>query len=160
MAGVSVREMELGADTAVRYARHAFTQMLAVADRLGDDLVNERPHGPSTNAVAAIVMHCCGVAEFWLGHVGVGRPSGRDRDAEFSAVATVAELHEAVSEALARLEDDVRTVVAGADSAYSAGRELLLDGDGTSASLVIHVLEELFQHLGQAELTADALLQA
>ena len=29
----------------------------------------------------------------------------------------------------------------------------------TDASLVVHVLEELFQHLGHCELAADALLR-
>jgi len=152
--------MELSADTTTRYARHAFSQLLAVATRLGDERVNLRPMGPNTNAVAAIIMHCCGVAEFWLGHVGLGRASERDRDGEFVKTATLAELRVAVDAALEQLEADVRAIDVGSTvSEFAAGRQFLLDEDGSDASLALHVLEELFQHLGHAELAADALLQ-
>ena len=150
--------VELKADTALRYVRHAYAQLLAVADRLGDDRVNERPLGPSTNAVAALIFHCCGVAEFWLGHVGTGRPSTRDRDGEFSRTATVAELHAAVDASLRQIELDLAAIHAGTASKHAAGRQLLLDGDESDAALVLHVIEELYQHLGHAELAADALL--
>jgi len=152
--------MELSDDTAIRYARHTFSQLTAVAARLGDERVNERPVGPHTNTVAAIILHCCGVTEFWLGHVGLGRASERDREGEFAKTATVAELRVAVETALAQLEDDIRAIRAGTTtSEFAAGRQFLLDEDRSDASLVIHVLEELFQHLGHAELTADVLLQ-
>ena len=66
----TVLVVELTPETATGYVRLAFDQMLAVAERLGDERVNERPLGPTTNAVAALIVHCCGVSEFWLGHVG------------------------------------------------------------------------------------------
>lgn len=151
--------MQFTADTAVLYARHGFAQMLAVAERLGDERVNQRPLGPDTNAVAALIFHCCGVAEYWLGHVGMGRPSTRDRESEFSRTATVAELHAAVDVSLAQIEADVAAIAAGRSAPeQAAGRQLLLDGDESDAALVLHVIEELFQHLGHAELAADALL--
>ena len=151
--------MELTPATATRYLRHAFSQMLDVADRVGEDKVNERPLGPHTNSVAALITHCCGVAEFWFGHVGLGRPSERDRAGEFTAVASLAELHRSVAIALRQIDDDLEQLEAGADSEFAAGRQFLLDGaDESDASLVIHVIEELFQHLGHAELAADALL--
>ena len=50
--------MELERGTAELYMRHAFAQMLDVADRLGDTRVNDRPLGSDTNAVAALVVHC------------------------------------------------------------------------------------------------------
>ena len=53
--------MNLEPATAELYTRHAFTQMLEVADRLGEPKVNERPLGPRTNAVAALIIHCCEV---------------------------------------------------------------------------------------------------
>jgi uncharacterized damage-inducible protein DinB len=150
--------MELGQATAERYIRHAFTQMLAVAERLGDARVNERPLGPQTNAVAALVIHCCAVTEFWLGHVGVGRPSNRDRESEFSATATVAELHTLVDATLAQLAGDLDRIMDGTPPPDEGGRVFLLDGDESDGSLVLHVIEELFQHLGHMELAADALI--
>jgi len=148
--------VELPAATATAYVRHAFGQMLEVADRVGEPTINERPLGPQTNAVAALIVHCCGVAEFWLGHVALGRESRRDRDSEFSDTATLAELHELVDDTLARVIADVAALEAG-EGRDEGGRQFLLDGDTSDASVVLHVLEELFQHLGHMELAADAL---
>lgn len=149
--------MELTPEVAGKYVRLAFEQMLTVADRLGDDRVNERPLGPATNPVAAIVVHCCGVSEFWLGHVGLGRESIRSREDEFRATATVGELHDLVAATLAQVEADLMAIEGGAESAYAEGRVFLVVPEG-DASLVVHVIEELFQHLGHCELAADALL--
>ncbi|MEO6318752.1 MAG: DinB family protein [Acidimicrobiales bacterium] len=151
--------MDLAPATASGYARLAFDQMLAVADRLSDATVNERPLGPDTNAVAAIVIHCCGVGEFWLGHVGLGRESQRDREAEFERTASVAELHALVDAATRQIDADLDALEAlEAESPYAAGRQFLTVGDQSDASLVLHVIEELFQHLGHCELAADALV--
>lgn len=149
--------MELSASTTERYVRHAFTQMLDVADRLGDDKVNVRPHGPDTNAVAALIIHSCGTALFWLDHVGLGRPTERARDDEFSATATVAELHALVEQTLAQISADLRALEAGERAPEPSGRVFLLDADESDGSLVLHVIEEAYQHLGHMELTADAL---
>jgi uncharacterized damage-inducible protein DinB len=152
--------VELTPATASGYARLAFDRMLAVADRLGDERVNVRPIGPDTNSVAALVVHCCGVSEFWLGHVGLGRESHREREAEFSSTATVAELHTLVEATQHQVDVDLVAIEAGAESAYADGRQFLDVDPRSDASLVLHVLEELFQHLGHAELAADALLAA
>jgi uncharacterized damage-inducible protein DinB len=148
--------MELRPETAEAYVRHAFAQMLAVADGIGDPRINERPLGEQTNAIAALIIHCCEVAEFWLGHVALGRPTSRDRDSEFSRTATLTELHDLVDDTIERVVADVRELGAGR-GVDEGGRQFLLDGDTSDASVVLHVLEELYQHLGHMELTADAL---
>ena len=38
------------------------------------------------------------------------------------------------------------------------GRQFLLDADMSDASVVLHVVEELYQHLGHMELAADAFV--
>jgi uncharacterized damage-inducible protein DinB len=148
--------VELSAVTAEAYIRHAFAQMLAVADRLGEPLINRRPLGPQTNAVAALVIHCCAVAEFWLAHVALGYPSARDRETEFSRAATLAELHALVGDSLERTAGYLRRLEAG-EGTDGGGRQFLLDGDVSDASVVLHVVEELYQHLGHMELATDAL---
>ena len=148
--------MELAPGTAEAYVRHAFAQMLEVAARLGESLINQRPLGPKTNAVAALIIHCCAVAEFWLGHVALGYPTDRDRDSEFSGTATLAELHEMVNETVGRAIAHIGRLEAGGGS-DAGGRQFLLEGDTSDASVVVHVLEELYQHLGHMELAADAL---
>jgi DinB superfamily len=142
--------------TAAVYVRLAFSQTLQVADRMGDELINVRPPGPDTNAVAALIIHCCAVAEYWLGHVALGRPSTRHRDSEFSRTATLAELHDLVDDALLKTITDIERLDAG-EGRDDGGRQFLEAGDGSDAAVVLHVLEELFQHLGHMELTADAL---
>lgn len=149
--------VELAPSTAHRYLRHAFDQLLAVAERVGEPAVNERPHGPSTNTIAALVVHCCGVAEFWLGHVALGRPSERDREAELQATATIAEMRELVARTVAQADEDLAALDAGRGGDPTGMRRFLLDGDVSDGAVVAHVLEELYQHLGHAELTADAL---
>jgi uncharacterized damage-inducible protein DinB len=153
----TLRLMELERGTAELYVRHAFGQMLDVADRLGDTRVNDRPLGADTNAVAALIVHCCAVTEFWIGHVALGRPSDRDREAEFSSTATVAELHTVVASTLSQIKEDLAAIDEGRTQADRTGRQFLEGGDGTDGAIVLHVLEELYQHLGHMELAADAL---
>ena len=153
--------MELTPSTASAYVHLAFDNMLAVADRLGDDKVNERPISPQTNAVASLILHCCGVAEFWFGHVGLGRESLRDRDEEFTKRATLVELHGVVAIALDQIDADLVALDAGGpESPFMEGRVFLSGEDQSDASLVLHVIEELYQHLGHCEIAADALLTA
>lgn len=130
--------------------------MLKVADQLGEPLINQQPLGPSTNSVAALIIHCCEVTEFWLGHVALGHPSDRDRDSEFHRAASISELHALVDGALERAVRHLARLEAGAGK-DEGGRQFLLDGDLSDAAVVLHVLEELYQHLGHMELTADAL---
>jgi uncharacterized damage-inducible protein DinB len=148
--------VELSTATAEVYFRRAFTQMLDVADRLGDPKVNERPLGDDTNAVAALIVHCCAVSEFWLGHVALGRPSERDRDSEFSRTATLMELHELVDGTRAQAAVDIRRLEAG-EGTDAGGRQFLPEGDTSDAGVVLHVIEELYQHLGHMEIAVDAL---
>ena len=149
--------MELAEATTAGYVRHAFQQMLVIAERLGDEKVGLRPLGRRTNAVAALIVHCCGMAEFWLGHVALGRPSSRNRDAEFSTTATVTELYALVEHSLETILSDLSRIAAGEATPGHDARAHLVGG-GSDDSVVLHVLEELFQHLGHMELAADALL--
>jgi uncharacterized damage-inducible protein DinB len=149
--------VDLERRTAELYMRHAFGQMLDVADRLGDGRVNDRPLGADTNAVAALVIHCCAVTEFWIGHVALGRPTTRDRESEFSSTATVAELHTLVASTLAQVNEDLTAIDEGRTQPDRTGRQFLEGGDQSDGAIVLHVLEELYQHLGHVELAADAL---
>lgn len=152
----SVREVELDPSTAEIYLRHAFDRMLEVAERLGEPQINQRPLGSQTNAVAALIIHCCAVSDFWLGHVALGHPSDRDRESEFGRTSTLAELHALVTKTVERAVDHLGRLEAdhGSDS---GGRQFLPGGDASDAAVVLHVLEELYQHLGHMDLAADAL---
>ncbi len=147
------------ATSAAAFVRKAFADLLAVADRVGEPGIGERPLGPDTTAIANLVAHCCGVTEFWFGHVALGRPSDRDRDAEFASSPTLAELHQLVGTAVAQAEADLAELGTRLDQPPLANemRAFFPEGDTSDHALVLYVLRELYQHLGHAEITADAL---
>lgn len=136
----------------------ALDGMLATCRELGDGLLCARLPVAGSNSPYAIVVHCLGVMDFWGGHKVAGRPNGRDRDAEFRASGTLAELETLVVAARGRYAE----VVAGADwSAPCVGQDRpethALPVGRTQGGALVHVLEELLQHRGQLEVTADVL---
>lgn len=149
--------MQLGPDTVRHYVAHAFGGMDRVLDRLDDDTVNQRPAGWGTNSVAGLVVHCCELAPSWFEMPGLGRESERDRDTEFTTTATVAELRERIETARRRCDVLVDEFETGPTAGDHEFRAFLPGGDRSDAALTLHVLEELFQHLGHMEVTADAL---
>ena len=149
--------MELAPDTVDLYVRHAFRGIEAVLDRLDDESVNQRPEGWGTNSVAGLVVHCCELTPSWFAMPGLGRESVRDRDAEFQTVATVAELRERIAAAVEQTSVLIREFEAGPTATDHEMRAFLPGDDRTDGALVLHVLEELFQHLGHMEVTADAV---
>lgn len=143
----------------VPFVERAFNGMVAIAERLGDGLVNVKPDLEGTNSAYAIITHCIGVTDWWVGLMIAGRPVVRDRDTEFLAEGTIAELREAVSALRGRFENDLAAMVPGSPIRHperlpgtSPAREWTQD------AALIHTLEELAQHHGQLELGRDVLL--
>ncbi|HEY7137191.1 MAG TPA: DinB family protein [Acidimicrobiia bacterium] len=136
--------------------------MVAILEQLGDDLANRRPDLPDANSPFALLTHCLGVMEYWVGHLVAGRDIRRDRDAEFTATGHVAELVERTGTARRRLEADLAML----DPLAPPRRPPLLPEDAelpigrTQGGALIHVYEELQQHRGQMEITRDVLLAA
>jgi len=87
-----------------------------------------------------------------------GRDVDRDRDAEFRAAGSVDRLVEACAEAKRQFAADL--AVAEPDKPLrrppqgSGGTDRELENQGAA---LLHVLEEVAQHHGQAELTRDLL---
>jgi uncharacterized damage-inducible protein DinB len=131
--------------------------MTKVLDRLDDEAVNQRPGDWGTNSVAGLVVHCCELAPSWFEMPGLGRDSTRDRDAEFAATATVVELHQRIEEAVESTCALVEEFLVGPTVTDHSFRDFMPGEDRTDGALVLHVLEELYQHLGHMEVTADAL---
>ena len=150
--------MDLTAHTIDLYVRVAFSGMQRVLDRLDDATVNERPGDWGTNSVAGLIVHCCELTPSWIEMPGLGRESIRDRDSEFTTQATIAELRARIDATVAKVSTLVEQLVVGPTAGDHPLREFLASADRSDASLVVHVLEELFQHLGHMEVTADALL--
>ncbi len=133
--------------------------MAAIVEELGDDLGNRRPPFRDSNSAYAILTHCLGVVEYWGGATVAERPVQRDRAAEFTASGDVAGLLRRTEFARRRLREDI-VGLSAADPPVSVRR----DPDDpvpyteTKGAVLLHILEELFQHLGQMEITRDTLV--
>ena len=137
----------------------ALAQMTAIVEDLGDELVNRRPPFRDTNSAYVILTHCLGVMEYWGGATVAERPIQRDRAAEFTASGDVAALLRRTEQARRRLQEDL----VGLDTA-APPVNVRPDPDDPvpyterKGAVLLHLLEELFQHCGQMELTRDALV--
>jgi Protein of unknown function (DUF664) len=149
--GISVDEL-------VSYVERAVGQMADIVGELGDDLANRRPALPGANSPYVILRHCLGVMEFWGGQVVAGRTVQRDRAAEFRASGPVAALIAATRDGRAAFRADAAKADPGAPP---RGTHPSKDRDEletrTQGTALLHVLEEVTQHLGQMELTRDVL---
>ena len=141
------------------FADLALREMARIVADLGDERANRRPPFPGANSPYVILTHCLGVVEYWGGATVAERPIERDRAAEFTASGPVAPLLARAESARERLTEDV----AGLET-WDVPRSVRRDPDDpvpyseTKGAVLLHILEELFQHLGQMEITRDALL--
>jgi Protein of unknown function (DUF664) len=152
--------MGISVDALTSFVDQAVDELTSIVTSLGDDRVNQRPDLPGANSPYAILYHCLGVMAYWGGHVVAGRDVQRDRAAEFTATGHAADLVAAVHRAKIQFRADARTADPQAPPRRTAGRR----GPGalevrSQGHALLHVLEEVYQHLGQAELTRDILLE-
>ena len=131
--------------------------MVHVVEDLGDELINTSPDIPNGNSPFALVTHVVGACEWWVGHILLGAPSTRNRDEEFSASGTVAKLVATIADWLAVLEGRKADIAAAATLAGTPQTQVPLDGEWTVGAVLLHAYEELSQHLGHLEVTADVL---
>src|ERR1700722_17856824 len=157
--GGGATSVAIAVDDYLWFVDLALGQMIAIVEELGDELVNRRPPFRDPNSAYAIVTHCLGVMEYWGGATVAERPVLRDRAAEFTASGDVAGLLRRTEHARRRLREDMVGLDASAPPA-----SVRRDPDDpvpyteTKGAVLVHVLEELFQHVGQMELTRDALV--
>ena len=141
------------------FADRALTEMAGIVRTLGDDVANRAPALPGANSPYAILTHCLGVMEYWGGATVAERPVVRDRAAEFTASGAVGPLLQRSDEALRRLRDDLASLDAAAVPA-NVRRDPAdpVPYTESKGAVLLHIIEELYQHLGQMELTRDLLL--
>ena len=148
--------MQLAATEIETFVDLALDQMLEKARLLGDDVATV-PELDASNSVFALVVHCVGMCDFWFDHVVLGNDTTRDRASEFEAVGSVVDLEELVGGFRARLPELVAAVARRPEPAAPA-----LDFDRpwpwTVGAIVLHVIEELFQHAGHVDITTDLVL--
>ena len=138
----------------------ALDGMLKIVEELGDEHINQRPDLPEANTPYAIMTHCVGLTHYWIGRVCTGRPYDRDRDAEFSAHGSLAEMRQAVRSLQQQLSTDIQQVhmdqpIVGELQA----RHTDLHGI-SQAEVMMRCFKELAQHHGHLDMTRDLLLRS
>ena len=145
-------------DTYLAFCDDALDSYAVLVRELGEAHVNETvPFLEGSNSGFALVAHAVGVMGHWARTVNRGIVVPRDRDAEFTATGTVAEALELLELGRARLHEDARAAdPAAAPANPPAGPDRT--AYATQGDVLMHVYEELAQHLGQLEVTRDVLL--
>ena len=137
------------------FCRRSLGGALRTVDSLGDDLVNVRPVTTEGNSAFALVTHLLGAAHWWIGHIILGEPSDRRRDDEFVATGSVEDLHRSVDAWLEFFSSRRAAVADRSTVAIEPATQTPLDGEWTVGAALLHIYEEIAQHLGHLEVTAD-----
>jgi hypothetical protein len=151
--------MGISVDTLADYVDQALGTMTAIVTGLGDEAANTRPSLPGANSPYVILRHCLGVVEYWGGHMIAGRPVQRDRDAEFRSSGPVAALAAAARETARQFRTDLQAADPAAPPRGTHPTVSPSDLEMTSQGhALLHIAEEVYQHLGHLEITRDILV--
>ncbi len=133
------------------HLRRLVTWYLEALDPLPADAFTWTPPSPDGNSLAAICMHALTSAEWWvLSCVGNG-PLERDRDAEFAANITWADMRPRFESFLRAADELLR----GMSSEQLAQISRHPAGDRMNRRCLTHTVEHLGLHLGHVEITID-----
>ena len=140
------------------FINRALDGMLQIVETLGDARANQRPTFVGANSPYAILTHCVGLTHNILGVALGGRTYQRDRDAEFRAHGTVADIRQAVQALQQQIEADIAQVQGDQPPAFAwQPRSGRMQG-WTQGSILLQCYTELAQHHGHMEITRDILL--
>lgn len=150
--------MSIAPEEFLSYMNAAFDGMLNIAEELGDERVNQRPNNmANTSTPFVILTHCVGLTRYWLGTVIAGRQIQRDRDAEFSARGTVADIRQTVRQVQQEMQEDIKRVRGDQPSAFPEAVRPQ-HKEWTQGHFLLQCYKELAQHHGHMELTRDVML--
>jgi hypothetical protein len=150
--------MSIAPEEFLPYINGALDGMVQIVEALGDERINLRPNNmANTSSPFVILTHCVGLTRYFVGAALAGRQVHRDRDAEFRAQGTVAEIRQAVRELQQQLQEDIKHVhgdqpLAFPDAVRPPQRTW------TQGRFVLQCYKELAQHHGHMELTRDVML--
>ncbi len=133
-----------------------FDILAAVLDDCDDDTVNAVPAAPGVNSVFALVTHVDGMIGYWAGAFGAGADIPRDRAAEFRASGTVAAAEAVLDRARGRLPGWAESLrIHGILGRAATGTTRRDTATATPEFVLLHILRELAQHTGHAEICRD-----
>lgn len=143
----------------VSIADESLAAMRAILADMTSEQANRVPNLPGANSPYAIGAHCVGMADYWGGSLIAGLRIPRDRDSEFRAQGDPQELcaeldriRESFPERVAiALTEGVRDRTPPGTTRSDSART------ATATWMLLHIVRELSQHLGQLEITRDIL---
>jgi hypothetical protein len=152
--------ISLDPDDFLLFTDRALDRMLRIIEDLGDDLANRKPDLSNANSPFAILTHCIGVADYWIGNLIGNRGIPRERHTEFTATGTAQEIRPRIQALKRRLREDIATLDGHAPPRETPPTSYDPAGgpaNWTQGAALIHTYEELAQHHGQMEITRDLL---
>ena len=156
----NVKTFEIDSQDFLLFIDRALDGMVAILEELGDELANKEPDLPGANSPYAILFHCLGVTNYWVGTLLGGRDVPRDRPAEFKATGSVKDLLERIQGLKVQIRDDLNGFKGISTLASIPDRSPIPEHhQWTQGMVLVHTYEELAQHHGQMELTRDVLDQ-
>lgn len=151
--------MSIAPEIFLPFIHNALDGMLQIVETLGDDRINQRPANlDNTSSPCVILTHCVGLTHYWIGAVIAGRSVQRDRDAEFRAQSTVADLRQAVHDLKQQLQDDIQHVRGDQPATNPDIVRQPHMRAWTQGQFLLQCYKELSQHYGHMELTRDVML--
>jgi hypothetical protein len=151
--------MSIAPEEFLPYINGALDGMVQIVEELGDERINLRPNNmPNTNSPFVILTHCVGLSRYFFGAALAGRQVHRDRDAEFRAQGTVAEIRQQVRELQQQIAADIKHVHGDQPPAYPDLLRQPQHRTWTQGRFVLQCYKELAQHHGHIELTRDVML--
>lgn len=129
-------------------------EMIDVVAGMDTKEANVVPDLPGANSAYQILYHCLGMTAQWTREDVLGVPTGRDRSVEFEQAGDVASLLTEARAVRAQLLVDLADMTHDqAPSTLARARDTFWVG--SAEGILLHVLEELCQHLGHLEITRD-----
>ena len=134
-----------------------FDELVSLVESCDDALANTELEAPGSNSVIQLLVHSCGLIRRWSSTVNLGQEIPRDRDREFHAKMSVPDAIALAQETHAAfLRDLESTDMQAAPSRVPPDRAHFWTV--TCEGVLHHVLEEVSQHLGHAQITRDILV--
>jgi hypothetical protein len=139
-----------------RFCLTKLDEIIEVVAGLDDDSANRVPDLPGANSAYQLLTHSLGLAHEWIRQELLGEPVGRDRDAEFEARGSVPDLVARARVVRESLRVDLARIGPGTPVVGRRGEGRFWGG--SAEGVLLHVLEELCQHLGHLEITRDLVV--
>lgn len=145
----------ISASEFVFFCERTIDYMAAGLERLDNTTVNAKPGMPGSNSPAQLITHALGACDWWTAHIICGDHVDRDRAGEFRAIASIDDLRGLCDAAKRRLRVLEPALGAATELAYEPTTSRPFAAEWTVGLALLHVYEELAQHLGHLEVTID-----